>query len=205
MKESSLLKGNAIFEKYIRKNFIKYIIILVVYLIGFILGLMIFNNKIKIEENAMSIQQYTTDKIESIGQNITQSISDYIKQDFLELFILSVLSVSIVGTPIIIIWLFYDSLSLGITISAIIHTSGVGEGISFSIIVFMIPTIIKVFSLLLMVCSSVKLLENIMKYKKEFKYEIIRHAIVNLIVFFAFCAMAIYRSFSLNLINQILF
>lgn len=39
MKGESLLKGNVFFEKYIRKNFLKYIIILLVYIIGFVVGI----------------------------------------------------------------------------------------------------------------------------------------------------------------------
>lgn len=42
MKSESVLKGNIIFEKYIRKNFIKYILVLLIYVIGFVVGIRIF-------------------------------------------------------------------------------------------------------------------------------------------------------------------
>ena len=205
MKNNSLLKGNAIFEKYIRKNFLKYIIILAIYLIGFLIGITIFNENITNVESAEHISQYVSERIEIIGMKTTAALSGYIKQDFLELLIISILSFSIVGVPVILFLFFIDSVSMGITISALIHTSGIGSGLSFSILIFMVPAIIRVFIILMMICSSLKFTENILKYKKEFKYEIVRHAFVNLIAFFAICVVALYRTFSLNIVNQILY
>lgn len=42
MKSESVLKGNAIFEKYIRKNIVKYLFVLIIYIIGFVAGIRIF-------------------------------------------------------------------------------------------------------------------------------------------------------------------
>ena len=39
MKNGSVIKGNAFFEKYIRKHFFKYILILILYTFGFIFGI----------------------------------------------------------------------------------------------------------------------------------------------------------------------
>lgn len=205
MKENSLLKGSAVFEKYIRKNFLKYIVILLIYVTGFLMGIGIFNHNISIEENATNISHYVTQKIESIGDGTSEIISNYIKQDFLELLIICVLSFSIIGVPMIIILTFTNAISLGVTVSALIHTNGVGSGLSFSILVFMIPTIIKIFVLLMLVCSSIKLIENILKYRKEVKYEMVRHALTNLVAFILTCVLVIYRTFSLNIVSQILF
>ncbi len=205
MKENSLLKGSAIFEKYIRKNFLKYVGILFIYVTGFLIGIGIFNNTISTEENATSIFQNVTEKIETIGDGTSEITSNYIKQDFLEVIIICILSFSVIGIPIIVILAFISSISLGVTVSALIHTNGVGSGLSFSILVFMIPTIIKIFILLILACSSIKFIENILKYKKEIKYEIVRHAFTNLIVLLLTCILAVYRTFSLNIVSQILF
>lgn len=202
---NSLLKGNALFEKYIRKNFLKYALILAIYLIGFFIGISIFNNKIKDEDSANGILQYVTESIESLSSQASDTIGNYIKQDFFELIIICILSFSIIGIPVIMILLFIKAISLGITISALIYSTGAGAGLSFSILVFLVPILIKMVVLLMLVCSSFKFIENILKYKKEIKYEIIRHAFINLLSLLAIFILIIYRTFSLNIVNQILF
>lgn len=202
---NSLLKGNVLFEKYIRKNFMKYALVLVIYLIGFLIGISIFNSKLDNQNDTSEISQYLTEGIENLADQATETIGNYVKQDFLELIIICVLSFSIIGIPVIMILLFVKAVSLGITISALIYSSGVGAGLSFSILVFMVPVLIKMAVLLLLVCSSFKFVENILKYKKEIKYEIIRHAFINLISLLATLVLIIYRTFSINIVNQILF
>jgi len=205
MKDNSLLKGNAFFEKYIRKNFVKYILILMVYLTGFLLGIGVFNNNINKVESSTEISFYVTEKLEGISSKNSEAIGSYIQQDFFEFIVISVLSFSIIGIPVIVILLFIKALSLGVTVSALIYSSGISSGLSFSILIFMIPTLIKMFALLVTICSSLKFIENILKYKKEIKYELVRHAFTILIIFLMFCAVAVYRCFSLNLVDKILF
>lgn len=204
MRNNSILQGSAIFEKYIRKNFLKYSLILIIYLIGFTIGISTFNNNLDNNLNIEEISQYIIESMEGITTQTSDAISNYIKQDFFELIVICLLSFSIIGIPAILILLFVKAISLGITISALIYSSGIGYGLSFSILVYMIPTIVKIIVLLIIVCSSLKFIENILKYKKETKYEMIRHAFAILIAFSAICLIALYRVFSLNIINQIL-
>ena len=205
MKNNSLLKGNILFEKYIRENFLKYMLILIVYLIGFMIGISIFSNKVKNEEDAIYISKYITERIESIGEQTSEVTSNFIKQDFFDLFTICILSFCLIGIFIIIFITFIRALSLGITISALIHTNGIACGLSFSILVYLVPLITNLIIILMLVCSSIKFWENIIRYKKETKYEIIRHAIVILVSFVLICVLTIYRTFSLNIVNQILF
>ena len=81
MKAQSLLKGSVFFEKYIRKNFTKYVLVLIIYLIGFIIGISVFNSNVK--ENDGQISQYILDTIEQIKE-VDDITIEYIKQDFLE-------------------------------------------------------------------------------------------------------------------------
>ncbi|MBO5142497.1 MAG: stage II sporulation protein M [Clostridia bacterium] len=205
MKNNSLLKGNILFEKYIRENFLKYMLILIVYLIGFMIGISIFSNKVKNEEDAIYISKYITERIESIGEQTSEVTSNFIKQDFFGFFTICILSFCLIGIFIIIFITFIRALSLGITISALIHTNGIACGLSFSILVYLVPLITNLIIILMLVCSSIKFWENIIRYKKETKYEIIRHAIVILVSFVLICVLTIYRTFSLNIVNQILF
>lgn len=142
--------------------------------------------------------------LEILSQDVTSFIQSYIKKDFGEFFILLILSCSFVGLPIMIGWIFMKSFSLGITISALIYVNGIGYGMSFSILVFLIPTLMKVLMLLFILGSSAKLLENLFHYQKEMKYEMIRHALNLLIAFFIVCILILYRIFSLHLVNQLL-
>ncbi len=206
MGTNSLLKGNNIFEKYIKKHFIKYIVVLVIYLLGFLMGIAVFNKNIEIEEkNIVEITQMISHKIEMIGMNCSEAIASFIKQDYIELVMLFILSFSIIGIPVIVIFLFMQAISLGITISALIYTCGTSTGLSFSLLVFLIPSIIKVITVLLILCSSIKFAENIFKYKKEVKYELIRHGVTNILALVAIIVISVYRTFSLNIVSKILF
>lgn len=205
MGANSLLKENNIFEKYIKKHFIKYIVVLVIYLLGFLMGIAIFNKNIETEENLREITTVITSKIEMIGTSCSETVASFIKQDYLELVILFILSFSVIGIPVIMIFLFMQAISLGITISALIYTCGTSTGLSFSLLVFLIPSIIKVIMVLLILCSSIKFAENIFKYKKEVKYELIRHGVTNLLALMAIITISMYRTFSLNIVSKILF
>lgn len=202
--KGSIVKGNALFEKYIRQNFLKYIVVLIIYILGFFIGISVFNQNIEVEENSNEVSDYLNETIESFGNNPSNVVSEFVREDFFELLIFCVLSLSIVGLPIILILIFIKAISLGTTISALINLKGIGYGTSFSILIFMVPTIIKIFVILALVCSSIKFIENILRYKKEIKYEIIRHAFVILLAFLATCVVVLYRTISINIIDQIL-
>jgi len=204
MKNESVLKGNAFFEKYIRKHFFKYMLVLVIYAIGFIVGIGFFNHTIMEPEESEQIFQFVNNGIETLSIETSDIIANYIKEDFLEFLIMAVLSFSFIGIPIMFLLLFIKSFSLGVTVSALIHVSGAGYGMSFSILVFMIPIMLKILIALILICSSVKLLENLLRYQKEMKYEIIRHACSLFITFLILCGLILYRVFSLNIVNHIL-
>ena len=205
MNVNSILKGNGIFDKYIKQNFFKYLVILVIFLFGFLVGIGIFTKNISIEENANEIIEYITNNIEYIETQSSNIVASYVKQDYIEIFIICILSVSIIGVPIMLLFIFVTSISLGTTISALVYTYGAGTGISISIILFFIPILTKVFILLMMLSSSLKFIENIFKYEKEIKYELIRHALICLITVISICILSLYRTFSINLINQTMF
>lgn len=205
METNSILKGNILFEKYIRKHVFKYVLILLIYLVGFFIGIIIFNKSIELAENTKVVSQNVSSKIEILGSNTSEVINSYIKQDYIDLFILCMFSFSLIAIPGIAILFFLHAISLGITISALIYTCGTNAGLSFSILIFLVPTIIKSLIVLMIICSSLKFIENILKYKKEIRYEIIRHAVVNIIALIATFFITIYRSISLNMISKILF
>lgn len=142
--------------------------------------------------------------MEILNQDIASVIRNYTQKDLGEFLVLLILSCSFIGIPIIIGWIFMKAFSLGITISAFIYVNGIGYGMSFSILVFLVPILIQILMLLLILGSAIKLLENLFHYQKEMKYEIIRHALNLLIAFFIVCILMLYRIFSLHLVNQLL-
>lgn len=204
MRNGSVLKGNAFFEKYIRKHFLKYIVVLVIYVIGFLGGIIFFNQTIIDNEEAEQISQYVMNGVETLKLETSSIVGNYIKEDFGEFIVMGILSFSLIGIPIMFLLLFIKSVSLGVTVSSLIYAGGAGYGMSFSILVFMIPVMLKILISLILLCSALKLLENILKYQKEMKYEMVRHAFTIFISFLIFCILMVYRVFSLNLINSIL-
>lgn len=164
-----------------------------------------FQHQVLTEEDSEQVTEWITQGMENIDYDASNAIGNFIKQDFMEFWIMIILSCSFIGIPILILLLFGKAISLGVTVSAMIHASGVGCGMSFSIIVFMLPAMIKMFILLFMMSSSLKFFENLFQYKKEIRYEFVRHAFAVFISFLVICFLTLYRAFSLNLVNQILF
>ncbi len=204
MKNESLLKGNAFFEKYVRKNFLKYMAVLFLYVIGFLAGIHIFHQSILVEETKETVLQYVQQGVEKVGDKENNNIANFVKQDFTELCFWGILSFSIVGAIFLLFSVFFRALSMGITISALMEAIGISYGVSFSILIFMVPVILKLLSMLFLYSSSLKFMENVFQYKKEIKYELIRHSVVFLVCFFIFCLIMLYRVLSFYMVQQIL-
>ena len=81
MGTNSLLKGNNIFEKYIKKHFIKYIVVLVIYLLGFLMGIAVFNKNIEIEENIVENIEMVLCKDVSDAVRMYNKIEEWVKID----------------------------------------------------------------------------------------------------------------------------
>lgn len=205
MKGESILKGNAFFDRYIRKHFLKYVLILGIYVIGFLIGIGSFHHMLSSEKVASEVTTYMAENLEQFEQNQTDFIHSFLKEDWLEFLAMVIVSCSLLGVPVMLLGLLAKSMSLGITVSALIYTNGIGFGMSFSILLFLLPALLKMLAMVLILCSSMKLLENLLRERKELKYELVRHGFILFLAFLVICGLALYRAFSLNVIQQVLF
>ena len=164
-----------------------------------------FNHIATNENESESIVQYVTQSIEWLETDKANMIKNYIKEDWLSWIVIAIISCSFIGIPLIFIIIFIEAVSLGITVSALVYSGGVAYGMSFSILIFMVPTLIKIVTIIFLLCSSWKFVENIIKYQKEIKYELIRHLLSIGITLLLQLFLMMYRAFSLSLVNQILF
>ena len=183
-KDKYILNINQIILTYIFQNSKKYILMIVIFLIG-IFGGVILSNNIS-EETAMQISNYIIsfiDKFKTANNiNFGNLIIVSIKRNVIIALILWFAGTTVIGIPIVFILVFFRGLSLGYTISSITYTLGISKGIVFSIITLFLQNIIFIPAILTIGVSSIKLYKSILKDRKKenIRLEILKHTIISI-------------------------
>lgn len=173
---------------HINNNKKEYIITLVIFLIGLVVGVFIINNAT--ETQSQEISSYINSFISSLkqSQNIDKLL--YLKESIfknigLAIFLWFVGS-TVIGIPIVYGMVAYRGFTIGYTISSIIATLGTKNGILFSVSSIFLQNILIIPCILALAVSGTKLYKSIMKDKRKenIKLEIIRHTIFSLVICF---------------------
>ena len=154
---------------HIRNNLREYAIVLVLFLIGFIFGI-IFINHAK-EPQIEEITSYLGDFINHIKNESKVNQIELLKQTLLSKFglalILWFVGSTVIGIPIVYGITAYRGFCLGYTISSIIATFGIGKGLLFSFTSLLIQNIVFIPCLLALGVSGMKLYKSIVKDKRK--------------------------------------
>lgn len=89
-----------------------------------------------------------------------------------------VTGLSALGVPIVLLMLFFEGASIGVTISYLLSIFGLARGYEFIYIVLYITTLINVFSIIRLCISSIELTDNLVRKNKDIKSEFVRHSSV---------------------------
>jgi len=187
VKSKSYFKLKEKIINHIYQNLKEYIIVMILFIIGIILGVIFINN---INE------QQTTEVTEYIGKFIT-SIKDGAKIDKARLLRESIfenlklillmwfIGSTVIGMPIILGIVLFRGFCIGYTVSATILALGTQKGIIFFLSTIFLQNIIFIPILLALAVSSMNLYQSIMrdKRKENIKLEIIRHTIYSIVLF----------------------
>ncbi|MBR2704487.1 MAG: stage II sporulation protein M [Clostridia bacterium] len=171
-----------IISEHISKNSKDYMIAILIFFIGIVIGVMLVNKSS--EENKREITGYICNFIDSIK-------SKEYTIDGKKLFIKSLISnlklagiiwisgLTIVGIPIIYISIAYKGMCIGYSISAIIATLGKTKGIVFSTSTMLIQNVIAIPCYLALMVSAMKMYKSVTinRNKENLKAEICRHTI----------------------------
>ena len=183
-KNSYRLKN--IILNYIKENIKTYLILLIIFFIGLILGVIFVDNAS--EPQANQISSYINNFINSIKENYQISTKDLLKETVINnvsiAVILWFLGSTVIGFPLIYVVICYKGYCIGYTISSVIATIGTAKGIVFILATMLLQNIIYIPVILTLGVSGVKLYRLIMedRRRENIKIQIAKHTIFSILM-----------------------
>ena len=166
------------------ENIKTYIIVIVLFIIGIIVGIAFINN-INVEQEA-EITGYITNFINSLKQDYHIDKLELLKKSLGDNLILILtmwfIGSTVIGIPIIFGIVLFRGFCVGYTISSIIGSLGVQKGLVFLLSTVFLQNIIFIPVIICMTVSCMRLYKSIMKDKRRenIKLEILRHTLISL-------------------------
>ena len=182
-KESKI--KNIILEN-IMENARSYLILLVIFFIGIILGVIFVNNAK--EAQSLQISSYINNFVESVKENYQISTKELLKNSIINnvgiAVLLWFLGSTVIGFPLIYVVVGYKGYCIGYTVSSVIATVGTGKGIIFIIATMLIQNIIYIPTILTLSVSGIKLYRLIMedRRRENIKLQILKHTIFSILM-----------------------
>ena len=195
--------------QYIEENIRSYLILLIVFFIGIILGIIFINNSN--EEQVTQITTYINNFINSMKNNYQISTNtlliDSIINNVSIAILLWFLGSTVIGVPLIYLVIGYKGYCIGFTISAIIATIGTGKGILFITGAMLLQNIIYIPCILTLATSGIKLYKLIMedRRRENVKLQILKQTIFSVFILLVLVLSSFVETFiSGNLITALI-
>lgn len=152
---------------------------LIIFIIGVVVGSICY--RILIEDPI--IQEDIIDKFSNIPmEKATEELmKDSFIRNFKILIVFWVAGISIVGAPLILILCFYKGFSTAFVIGTFLLKYGFIQGNIFIFKHIFPYYIFTILSIVILTSSSLKVSLNVLKEKKDIRYEIIRHSLITMI------------------------
>ncbi len=167
---------------HINNNIMEYIIMIIILLIGIILGTIYINkaNVIQTQEISNYINDFINDIQNGSNIDLNNLLRTSIYNNLLIIILLWISGLTVIGMPIVYLLISIKGFCMGYSISAIIATLGLKEGIKFVLSTMLLQNIIIVPSVLILAVSGIKLYKAIMKDRRRenIKIEILRYTII---------------------------
>ena len=184
LKKNKIIK---IIKEHIRHNIKEYSLVLLIYIIGIFIGVFFVNNMSNIQKEEITI--YINDYINNLKSIEKLDIVKLLKNSIVQNTIIAALiwffGTTVIGIPAVLGIIGYRGFSLGYTISSIVTTLGMPQGLIFSIILLFFQNLLFIPAILGLGVSGMKLYKSIIKDKRRenIKLEIVRHIIFSLVMF----------------------
>lgn len=172
--------------KWLKSNrsIIKFLLML--FITSILVGIYLYLSKEKLIRESIN-----TELIKMIN-NLDITRQNNILNHLLIMIVLSVLSLTIIGLPIILIYFLYEGISIGFLLSSFINYSPI-KGMLFGTIFIIISKIIYITILIYLLTNTLKYTKNFLKRLKMAKNELI----INQVIKISFCT-------TITLINDII-
>lgn len=172
--------------KWLKSNrsIIKFLLML--FITSMLVGIYLYLSKEKLIRESIN-----TELIKMIN-NLDITRQNNILNHLLIMIVLSVLSLTIIGLPIILIYFLYEGVSIGFLLSSFINYSPI-KGMLFGTIFIIISKIIYITILIYLLTNTLKYTKNFLKRLKTTKNELI----INQVIKISFCT-------TITLINDII-
>lgn len=172
--------------KWLKSNrsIIKFLLML--FITSILVGIYLYLSKEKL------IRESINTKLIKMINNLDITRQNNILNHLLIMIVLSVLSLTIIGLPIIIIYFLYEGISIGFLLSSFINYSPI-KGMLFGTIFIIISKIIYITILIYLLTNTLKYTKNFLKRLKTTKNELI----INQVIKISFCI-------TITLINDII-
>lgn len=169
----------------ILKNKRKYILLLLIFIIGIVLGVFFINNSD--ENQKKEINEYITNFVTTLKENNSIDKKELVKASLKGNIVMGIalwfIGSTVIGLPLIYFFVLYKGLCIGYTMSSAILTLSTGKGILFCISSILLHNIIMIPAILMIAVSGTNLCQAIIKNrtKENIKLEIIKHSIISFI------------------------
>lgn len=169
----------------ILKNKRKYILLLLIFIIGIVLGVFFINNSD--ENQKKEINEYITNFVTTLKENNSIDKKELVKASLKGNIVMGIalwfIGSTVIGLPLIYFFVLYKGLCIGYTMSSAILTLSTGKGIIFCISSILLHNIIMIPAILMIAASGTNLCQAIIKNrtKENIKLEIIKHSIISFI------------------------
>ena len=160
--------------------------LLMLFITSILVGIYLYLSKEKLIRESIN-----TELIKMIN-NLDITRQNNILNHLLIMIVLSVLSLTIIGLPIILIYFLYEGVSIGFLLSSFINYSPI-KGMLFGTIFIIISKIIYITILIYLLTNTLKYTKNFLKRLKTAKNELI----INQVIKISFCT-------TITLINDII-
>lgn len=160
--------------------------LLMLFITSILVGIYLYLSKEKLIRESIN-----TELIKMIN-NLDITRQNNILNHLLIMIVLSVLSLTIIGLPIILIYFLYEGVSIGFLLSSFINYSPI-KGMLFGTIFIIISKIIYITILIYLLTNTLKYTKNFLKRIKMAKNELI----INQVIKISFCT-------TITLINDII-
>lgn len=172
--------SNVILE-FIQTNSKTCLILLIIFFIGVLLGVIFVNNCKETQEN--QIKSYIQNFVDGIRENYkissTKLLWNAIMKNFITALVLWFLGLTLIGAPLIYLFIGYKGYCIGFTAASIIATLGGAKGTLFIASTMLLQNIIYIPIIIALATSSVKLYKKIMedRRRENIKTQILKHTI----------------------------
>lgn len=198
---------NTIFE-YVKENLRSYLILIIIFFIGLLLGVVFINNINEVQSKQIS--EYISNFINSVKENYQISTNSLLITSIINNLCIAILlwflGSTVIGVPLIYLVIGYKGYCIGYTIAAVTATLGTGKSIAFIFATMLLQNIIYIPTIITLAVSGIKLYRLIMedRRKENIKVQILKHTIFSVLMLILLLFSSVIETYISGNLSQII-